>query len=74
MAQWRKYFRFQKVETVKNVDLYRFVQSVAEVESHMFFEAPEDGIVLDKLFDFEMGKMLVKIAKLFYVLQSFIIR
>jgi len=66
-AQRRKHFHFEKIVLLQDIDPDRFIKGIAEVEGDIFFESSEDGIVLDKLFDFEVRKMLVKVSELFYL-------
>jgi hypothetical protein len=47
------------------------VKGVAEIEGNVFFEAAEDGVVFDELFDAQVGEMSVEMPKLFYLSLSF---
>jgi len=48
------------------------MQSITETERYMFFKTAENGIMFDELFNFQMGKVSIKIAELFYCLSSFV--
>jgi len=66
MHQGRQHLGSQKFVTLQDVGADRFAEGVAEAEGKMFFEASEDGVVFDELFDFEVGEVSVEVAELFY--------